>query len=143
MTINELFTAITTSRIDVEDMIAKATDKEAEFKHIMWHIPTGLRYLQDETMKANIGDFINKVATELNVNKNIIFNEDGLITDIEALGGGSKIEVEVKPTEKPSEEPSEEPTERPTEPVEIPTPTPVPTDEPEDEEHEENNEGEE
>lgn len=105
LTINELFTAITTSRIDVEDMITKATDKEAEFRHIMWHIPTGLRYLQDEKMAANISDFINRVSEELGVDKNKIFNEDGLLTDIEKLGA-SKIEVEVEPTEEPSEEPT-------------------------------------
>lgn len=107
MTINELFTAVTTSRVDVESMIANSTDKEFTFKHIMWHIPAGIRYTEDKEMAKNIKDLINAVATELDVNKDEIFEEDGVLTDIEKLAS-STIEVETKP-ENPSTPEDDEP----------------------------------
>lgn len=126
MTINEQFTAITTSRIDVEDMIAKSKDKKSTFQHIMWHIPAGLVNTKDPKRVEIIAAFIDEVAIELGVDKNEIFNEDGLITDIEKIGGGSKIEVEVEPTVEPTVKPE------PTEETE-PEPTEETTEEPEEE----------
>lgn len=95
MALNELFTDITNSHVDVEALIENSTDNEATFKHLMWHIPTGMIYTLNKEKLANITEFVNTIAEQLNIDKDKVFNEDKIITDIEKASLNSSIEIEI------------------------------------------------
>lgn len=112
--LNELFRKVTSMIIDVKSMIETSEDKETVFRHLIWHIPNGVKWRNDPEMSKNIGDLMNALAEACGVNAEEIYNEDNKIDYREELALSSA-EVEIVPTEAPTEEITEEPTETPSE----------------------------
>lgn len=112
--LNELFRKVTSMIIDVKTMIETSEDKESVFRHLIWHIPNGVKWRNDPEMSKNVADLMNALAEACGVNAEEIYNEDDKIDYREELALSSA-EVEIIPTEAPSDEPSEEPSETPSE----------------------------
>ena len=121
--LNELFRVVTSMNIDVEDMIKNTTNKEETFRHLIWHIPNGVKWKNNPEMSANVKELMNTLSEKCGVNAEEIYNEDGKLDYREELALSSAT-VEVVPPVITTEEPSEEPvtTEAPTD---APTDTPT------------------
>ena len=126
--LNKLFAEVTAVRLDIEDAIATGSDKEGVFRHLVWHIPNGLKWKEHPVMSEKVKTLMQSLEEACGVTGKDIYEEDGKIDYREDLAM-SKVEVETKPseahTEIPTDTPTSEPTETPTEaPTENPTETP-------------------
>ena len=48
--LNKLFAEVTAVHLDIEDAIATGSDKEGVFRHLVWHIPNGLKRKEHPVM---------------------------------------------------------------------------------------------
>lgn len=104
--LNEYFRILTGAVNGPEAIIEDSKENSEEaFKHILWHIPGGVKYLLNSDLKEAIKEVINQSAKELDIDANEVLeslNKEYLIDIIED-DEGSKIEIEEKP-EEPSTE---------------------------------------
>lgn len=108
--LNELFRKVTSMIVDVDSMIESAEDKESVFRHLIWHIPNGVKWKNNPEMSKNVADLMNALEEACGVDAEEIYKEDDKIDYREELALSSA-EVEIIPTEKPTEDPTETPTE--------------------------------
>lgn len=108
--LNELFRKVTSMIVDVDSMIESAEDKESVFRHLIWHIPNGVKWKNNPEMSKNVADLMNALEEACGVDAEEIYKEDDKIDYREELALSSA-EVEIVPTEKPTEDPTETPTE--------------------------------
>lgn len=108
--LNELFRKVTSMIVDVDSMIKSAEDKESVFRHLIWHIPNGVKWKNNPEMSKNVADLMNALEEACGVDAEEIYKEDDKIDYREELALSSA-EVEIIPTEKPTEDPTETPTE--------------------------------
>lgn len=108
--LNELFRKVTSMIVDVDSMIKSAEDKESVFRHLIWHIPNGIKWKNNPEMSKNVADLMNALEEACGVDAEEIYKEDDKIDYREELALSSA-EVEIVPTEKPTEDPTETPTE--------------------------------
>lgn len=85
--INKLFASLTGSRVDLERKISTTNNPEQTFKEIIWLLPGGIKYTKNPVIGQKMGELINILADTLNVDKNKIFNEDGILDFKEQLAG--------------------------------------------------------
>lgn len=112
--LNELFRKVTSMIVDVDAMIESANDKESVFRHLIWHIPNGVKWKNNPEMSKNVADLMNALEKACGVNAEEIYKEDDKIDYREELALSSA-EVEIIPTEEPTETPTTEETEEPVE----------------------------
>ena len=97
--LNELFRVVTSMNIDVEDMIKNTTNKEETFRHLIWHIPNGVKWKNNPELSANVKELMNTLSEKCGVNAEEIYKEDGKLDYREELALSSATVEVVPPAE--------------------------------------------
>lgn len=67
--LNDLYRSLTSLRVDLEDVLSNSQDKEHTLNHLLWHIPSGVKYTKNKEIVEAINTLRNNLYIDNSVSK--------------------------------------------------------------------------